>query len=120
MANKCIEVVLLDDSRCGKTSLATCYATGEFLDFYFPTNYFDNCLLHIGIDGALVIFYNLICLSKRIREFHRLYRLLSLWHTSGKAKYDEESFSLSFSKTDIFMIDMLRIGFPKFTFEYSE
>lgn len=99
MANKCIEVVLLDDSRCGKTSLATCYATGEFLDFYFPTDYFDNCLLHIGIDGALVIFYNFICLSKRIREFHLLYRLISRYGTHlAKPSMTKKVFHLVFQK----------------------
>ncbi|XP_003741818.1 ras-like GTP-binding protein rhoA [Galendromus occidentalis] len=76
------KIVIVGDGNCGKTSLLTRFAHGDFPRTYIPT-VFDTDVSSVSVDG------------KDVR--------LSLWDTAGQEAY-EKLRPLSYNDTDVVII----------------
>ncbi|KAH8114925.1 rho small monomeric GTPase [Phellopilus nigrolimitatus] len=75
------KLVIVGDGACGKTSLLSCFALGEFPKEY--VSIFDNYVAEIRLDGKSV--------------------QLALWDTAGQEEY-ERLRPLSYSKSHVILI----------------
>ncbi|GAA6005846.1 uncharacterized protein JCM10292_004658 [Rhodotorula paludigena] len=76
------KLVIVGDGACGKTSLLSVFAMGEFPQEYTPT-IFENYVAEIRLDGKAV--------------------QLALWDTAGQEEY-ERLRPLSYSKSHVILI----------------
>ncbi|KAG0140215.1 hypothetical protein CROQUDRAFT_665476 [Cronartium quercuum f. sp. fusiforme G11] len=76
------KLVIIGDGACGKTSLLSVFAMGEFPEDYEPT-IFENYVAEIRLDGKPV--------------------QLALWDTAGQEEY-ERLRPLSYSKSHVILI----------------
>jgi len=76
------KLVIVGDGACGKTSLLSVFAMGEFPKEYLPT-IFDNYVAEIRLDGKQV--------------------QLALWDTAGQEEY-ERLRPLSYAKSHVILI----------------
>ncbi|EGG05450.1 uncharacterized protein MELLADRAFT_72149 [Melampsora larici-populina 98AG31] len=76
------KLVIIGDGACGKTSLLSVFAMGEFPEDYEPT-IFENYVAEIRLDGKAV--------------------QLALWDTAGQEEY-ERLRPLSYSKSHVILI----------------